>query len=175
MKGLMIAVFVILAAGILIAGTSPKQATPPPQTEKPWFDMQNCAFCKSLMAEPGLMQHMLKWEHFKTADGLINITVVDKDYTDAYKKAQANMDAVTARLEKGENLPLCGSCTMFGEILKEGAKYEKFQSDNIFVSSLTCDKPEVIAKIHTWVDSTQAEMAKMQKQEKPKEAEPKTE
>lgn len=170
MKNLVTATFVVLVAFILIAGT------PPP--EKPWFDMQNCAVCKNLTAEPGLMQHFTKWEHFKTADGMMNLSVVDKEYVDAYKRAQANMDAVIEKMKTTGEMPyLCGSCMAYGEILQAGAKEEKFESDNIFMSSLTCDKPEVVAKIHAWVDRTQAELAKMQ-QEKSKEetpqAEPKT-
>ena len=161
MKKLEMVALVVFAAFMLIAGT-------PPQ-EKPWFDMQNCAVCKNLTAEPGLMQHFTKWEHFKTADGLMNLSVVDKEYVDAYKRAQANMDAVIEKMKQGEMPYICASCMAYGEIMQAGARYEQFESDNIFMSSLTCDKPEIVAKIHAWVDRTQAEMAKMQQMQKPKE------
>ena len=167
MRNLVTVAFVVVVAFILIAGTPPE--------EKPWFDMQNCAICKNLTAEPGLMQHFTKWEHFKTADGLMNLSVVDKEYVPAYKKAQANMDAVIEKMKQGGEMPyLCNACMAYGEIMQEGAKYEQFQSDNIFMSSLTCDKPEVVAKIHAWVDRTQAEMAKMQEMQKPQQEEKKT-
>ena len=165
MKKLVLIIVLAIAASILVAQT-------PPPAEKPWFDMQKCAVCKNLMTDPALMQHFTKWEHFKTADGLINLSVVDKDYIDAYKKAQANMDAVIEKMKTTGEVPyLCGSCMAYGEIMQEGAKYEQFQSDNIFMSSLTCDKPEVVAKIHAWVDRTQVEMAKMMMQDKPKQEE----
>lgn len=129
--------------------------------ENPWFDMEKCAICKNLTAEPGLMQHFQKWEHFNTTNGLVSLSVVDKEYVSALKKAAANMDAAAANLGKGPMPYLCGSCLAYGEIMQAGAKYEEFESDNIFVSTLTSDKPEVIAKIHAWTDRTNAEMAKM--------------
>lgn len=129
--------------------------------ETPWFDMEKCAMCRNLMAEPGLMQHFTKWEHYKTANGLVSLSVVDKEYVPAFKKAAANMDAVSAGFSSGKLPYLCGSCMAFGDIMMAGAKYEEFESDNIFISSLSSDKPEVIAKIHSWTDRTIAEMAKM--------------
>lgn len=152
--------FVVVCVLFLLAGAMAQ--------EPPWFDMHNCAICKNLMAEPGLMDHFTKWEHYKTANGMLNLSVVDKEYVPAYKKACANIDATIAKFGEGEMPYLCGSCIAFGEIMEAGAKYEEFESDNIFMSTLTSEKPEVIQQIHAWVDRTHEEMAKMEQMEKQK-------
>ena len=102
--------------------------------EKPWFDMQNCAFCKNLTAEEGLMDHITKWDHHNVDNGSVCITVVDKEYLEAYKRAMHNMEEVGKKLEQGEMLPMCGLCKAYGELLKMGAKRDMVESDNVFVS-----------------------------------------
>lgn len=138
--------------------------------EKPWFDMENCAFCKNLAAEEGLMDHITKWEHHNVQNGSVSISVVDQECVEAYKRAMHNMEEVSKKLQQGEMLPMCGMCEAYGELLQMGAKWDEVESDNIFVSLMYSDKPDVVARIHAMTSRTNDEMKKM---EQPKQAEPK--
>lgn len=138
--------------------------------EKPWFDMENCAFCKNLAAEEGLMDHITKWDHHNVSNGSVCISVVDKECVEAYKRAMHNMEEVGKKLEQGEMLPMCGMCKAYGELMKMGAKWDEVESDNIFVSIMYSDNPDVVAAIHAVTNRTNDEIKKM---EQMKEAEPK--
>ena len=138
--------------------------------DRPWFDMENCAFCKNLLAEEGLLDHITKWEHHNVDNGSVSITVVDKDYLEAYLRAMHNMDEVAKRVQQGEKLPMCSMCQAYTQVMEMGAKWDEVQSDNMFVSIWYSDDPEVVARIHAVTNTTNDEMKKMQEK---MEAEPK--
>jgi hypothetical protein len=135
--------------------------------EKPWFDMENCAFCKTLTAEEGLMDHFKKWEHHNVDNGSVSISVVDKEYVPAFKRAMHNMEEVSKKLQQGEMLPMCGMCEAYGELMQMGAKWDEVESDDIFVSLIYSDKADVVAAIHAMTDRTNAEMKKMEQEKAP--------
>jgi hypothetical protein len=134
--------------------------------EKPWFDMDNCAFCKNLKTDPALLDHMPIWEHHNIHNGALTITQVDEAYLPSYEKAMAAMEEVGKRMEKGEQLPMCGMCTAYGEVMMQGAKSEEIKSGNLYVSIMYSDNPEVVKKIHAMTDRTNEEMKKMEEMEK---------
>ena len=134
--------------------------------EKPWFDMENCAFCKNLLAEEGLMDHITMWEHHKTNNGSVTITVVDEKYVEAYKHAMAMMDEVGKEMEQGKQVYMCGMCEAYGALMMKGAQWEVVESGNVFVTMNYSDDPEVVKEIHAMTDRTKAEMAKLEKMEK---------
>lgn len=138
--------------------------------DRPWFDMENCSFCKNLLAEEGLMDHFTKWEHHNVDNGSVSITVVDKEYLEPYLRAAHNMDEVAKRLQQGENLPMCGMCQAYTDVMKMGARWDDVQSDNMFVSLWYSDDPDVVARIHAVTNTTNDELKKMQEAMK---AEPK--
>ena len=134
--------------------------------DKPWFDMENCAFCKNLSAQPGLMDHLTKWEHHNVKNGSVSITEVDKEYIDAYKKAIMGMEATAKRMQAGEMLPMCGMCEAYGAVMMKGAQSEEVQSGNIFISLMYSDDPEVVNEIHALTDRTNDEIMKMEEMKK---------
>lgn len=130
---------------------------------KPWFDMENCDFCKNLTAEKGLMDHITKWEHHNVKNGAMTISVVDKGYIPAYKRAMAKMEEVGKRMEAGEKVTTCGMCDAYSAVFMQGAQWDVIETDNIFVTIMWSDKPEVVTDIHKMVDHTNKEMAMMEK------------
>jgi len=134
--------------------------------DKSWFDMENCAFCKNLTAEPGLMDHITKWDHHNVKNGSVSVTVVDEAYLPAYKKAMMGMEATAKKMQAGEKLPMCGMCEAYGAAMMKGAQSEEVQSGNIFVSLMYSNDPEVINEIHAMTDRTNDEMMKMEEMKK---------
>ena len=68
-------------------------------------DFHNCAICKPMASEPGLMQNM-KWETHPIATGMLAVTTVTADYDEAYGRAHEKMMANVEKLEAGEEMPL---------------------------------------------------------------------
>ncbi|UCC80885.1 MAG: hypothetical protein JSW64_05865 [Candidatus Zixiibacteriota bacterium] len=134
--------------------------------EKAWFDMENCAFCKNLAAQEGLMDNITKWEHHKVKNGAISITEVNKDYLPAYKTAMAGMEATSKKIQGGETLPMCGMCEAYGALTMKGVQWEEVGSDNVFVMLMHSDDPEVVKEIHAITDRTNDEIKKMEAVEK---------
>lgn len=155
-------VFKLMFAGVLaialVAGISIAS------DEAPWLDMENCAMCKNLMAEEGLLEHMTYTSH-KIATGMINIATVEPEWAAKYAKANEGMAAVQAKLVKGEKVDLCACCNDIGALMMAGAKMDNVQMANGDAMVVTATNPELIAKIHAHSQKTtdfMAEMAKME-------------
>ncbi|MCP4582757.1 MAG: hypothetical protein GY839_14195 [candidate division Zixibacteria bacterium] len=136
---------------------------------KAWFDMENCAFCKNLADQPGLMENFAKWEHHNVKNGSLSISEINKDYVDAYKKAMAGMEATAKKAQAGEQLQMCGYCEGFGGLMMKGVQFDEVQSGNTFVSISWSSDSEVVKAIHAHTDRTNDEMKKMEEIEKKKE------
>ena len=141
----------IVAAALVVAITVPALAGP--GQEAPWFDMEKCAMCKSLMAQPGLMDHMT-WDNRVINTGMLSVCTVEPAYLDAYKKVGEEMAKTIKELEAGKALNLCGMCTSYGALLQAGAKSEQFMAGNADVMTLTSTDPKVVAGIHTHAQRT---------------------
>jgi hypothetical protein len=129
------------------------------QAGKPWFDLDNCAICKNLKAEEGLLEHM-KWETHLISSGSLSVAVIPADYEPAFERAGKNMEAVVKRMEGGEQVNLCGFCTSYGQLMMAGAKSEEIHSIAGHISMTTSDKPEVVEKIHAHAKTTIDEFKK---------------
>ena len=150
----------VLAVALVCVVAAPVLAGSP-TGEKPWFDMQNCAICKAMTAEPGLMEHMTM-NTYATATGMVDVCTVDPAYKEAFDRAGAKMMATIKDLEAGKDVgPLCGYCTSYGMLMKAGAKSEMFDMPNGSVSVMSSTNPAVIAKIQAHAKRTTEEMAKM--------------
>lgn len=125
-----------------------------------WLDMKNCSMCKGLMEKPGLMESM-SGEQVNIPDGIVSLTTVAGGHLKDYRAAHAQMMDVAARLQKGEALPLCGSCTALGMILMKGVKQNYAETEQGDVWILTSDKPELVAELQGWSKHNHDEMAKM--------------
>lgn len=145
-RSLTLSLAAVLVAGVAVAGG------------EAWFD-SNCAMCKNMMQEEGLMKNM-KWEQHNISNGIVAVTTVKPEYLDAYRVAHENMNKTATRLMKGEQLDLCGSCTALGKCMMMGAKQEYVETSTGDVWIVTSDNPEVVADLHQWVERNQAEMKK---------------
>ena len=132
-----------------------------PTTEKPWFDMQNCAMCKAMTAEKGLLEHS-SMDSYAMATGMVNVCTVEPAYKEAFARAGAKMMVTMKDLEAGKDVgPLCGFCTSYGELMKAGAKSDMFTTATGDISTLTSTDPALIAKIQAHAKRSTEEMAKM--------------
>ncbi|NIM65397.1 MAG: hypothetical protein GTO51_05330 [Candidatus Latescibacteria bacterium] len=136
--------------------------------EPQWFDMEKCAMCKHLTTHEGLLENMT-WEHHNISNGIISVTTAKKEYIPALREAQAKMEAVGKKMEKGEQLPKCGMCMAIGELMMKGAKWECVKTLHGDVCLVTSDDPELVAKIQEWAKRTMAEMKKMEMKHEHKE------
>lgn len=128
------------------------------KADKAWFD-DNCAMCSNMMSDEALMKNM-KWEQYNITAGFVALTTVQKDYLDAYRTAHEGMEKTTMRLQKGEALELCGSCTHLGMCMMKGVSEEYVETSSGDVWIVTSDNPEVVADLHAWVERNKEEMAK---------------
>jgi hypothetical protein len=125
-----------------------------------WFDMHNCDMCKPIMEEPDLYDH-ITWEQHDISNGVVAVTTVDKEFLAAYRKAHGKMEGVIGRMQKGEKVALCGSCTYIGGLMMKGIKHEAVDTAFGDVMILTSDNPEVVSEIQKWAAKNKEEMKKM--------------
>lgn len=170
-------VVVLLALAALLVGAvavlyAQDEAVPiekTAMTEAPWFDMENCAFCKNLTAEEGLMQHMT-WENYVIPTGMMSVSTVAPGYEAKFQNAMKNMEEAGNRLMAGEKLPMCGMCQSFGMLFATGKMdYKMFDTKAGHIELATSTDPEVIAMIQKQAQRTIDEYAKMEQMEKPAE------
>lgn len=145
----------LVAAGVAFAG------------ELGWFDMQNCDMCKNLSKNPEVL-NAITWEQANISNGIVCVTTVPDKYIEAYRAAHESMGETSKRLQSGEQLHLCGSCTALGACLMKGPHQEYAETSTGDVWILTSDKPEVVQELQAWAQRNKDEMAKMMKMEKEK-------
>jgi hypothetical protein len=144
---IMLSLAILVVAGIAAAG------------DKPWFDM-DCSMCKNLYGVEGLMENM-SWEQLDISNGVLSVTLVEEDYLPAYRKAHMGMQETGMKLQKGEMLPVCGSCTAFGACMTKGVNQEYVETMHGDVWIVTSDNDEVVAELKAWAKRNREEMAKM--------------
>jgi hypothetical protein len=126
--------------------------------DKAWFG-GDCAMCANMMSDEALMKNM-KWEQYDITAGFVAITTVKGDYIDNYRTAHEGMNKTTMKLQAGEALELCGSCTHLGMCMMKGVSQEYVETSSGDVWIVTSDDPVVVAELHTWVKKNKEEMAK---------------
>jgi len=107
----------------------------------------DCAICKPLMAEPGLLEH-LRWQGHGIAMGMIAVTSVDPSHQQAYQRAHGKMLEAVKRLEAGDSMELCPFCQGMNALAQAGARIENVEAPGAHIMVITSDKPEVVARIH---------------------------
>jgi len=150
-KVVLTAIGLCIAFGVALADT-PGETT--------WFDLQNCAMCKNMTAQAGLMEHM-NWENHVIGAGMMMLTIVDPDYEAAYATAMKGMQATGQELMAGKEMPLCGSCVAMGKLIMAGAKMENLDTKGGHVMLLTSTDPELVKEIQAYGQRNIDEMAKM--------------
>ena len=136
----------------------------PMGTETGWFDMENCAMCKNLVVDPGLLPHTT-WENFSIENGMMNIMTVDPAYAESMATASAAMEALGTKMHSGEVNPMemqfCGRCMEFGQIMMAGVHMENVKGEAAEVTLVTSDDPVLVKRLHAMVERDNKEMAMM--------------
>jgi hypothetical protein len=130
--------------------------------EKPWFDLETCAFCKNFKLADGnyVVDHM-KGHYHNTDNGFLAIMTIEEDFKDEFAKAHEGMAKVVEDMQKNGTAPqMCGHCTTYGELMMAGVKAQEFNSDVAIAYMMTSDNPEVVKKLHAFADRNNVEMAK---------------
>ena len=134
--------------------------------EGSWFDLENCGMCKHMVAEEGLMDNM-GWEHHLTKSGMMSVTTVTPEYTEAFGRCMIKMEEASAKLMGGEKMELCGFCeSSMGLMSGEKVAYENFETIGGYVCLMTSNDAEMVKKIHAHGQRTIDEYAKIMAAEK---------
>ncbi len=154
-----------LAALVVLVAASALAAEPDMyKSESGWFDMNHCAFCKNLTADPGLLPHST-WETHEIENGMVEIITVAPEYKESFAKAGRAMQELGMKIQKGEvnpmTLEMCGRCKEFGMLQMTGIKTEAVMGDAATVFIYTSDNPDVVKKMHDIVARDHKEMALM--------------
>jgi hypothetical protein len=132
--------------------------------DEKWFDMENCAFCQTLMDPPDMLQNITH-EHHNISNGIITVTTVDMKYLKPFRAAVAKMEALGKEMEEGKQVPMCNACMAMGKLMMMGAKWESVTTTHGTVDLMTSDDPKMIKEIQAWGKKSMDEMAKMEKME----------
>lgn len=128
--------------------------------EKPWFDMEKCAFCKTISAEKGLMDHMTT-EYHNISNGTVSVTYIDADFKEAFSRAQTNMGKVVEEMKTGTMPVMCQHCETMGTLFQAGCKQEGVQSRDCIIMVYTGTDSAMVAKIHDFGTKSADALAKM--------------
>jgi len=136
--------------------------------EKPWFDLKNCEFCKQLDAQPGLIKHM-STEYHNIDGGYLQITQIDKEYQDAFKKAQTAMEKVVADMQStGKIPPMCQHCSTYGAFLMTGVHNQYIHSAFGEIVMMTSPDTAMVTKLQAFAARTAQETEKLMAEMKAK-------
>ena len=134
------------------------------KSESGWFDYENCAFCKTLLEDPGLLEHST-WENHAIKNGSMSIVVVDPQYAEAMATAEKKMSDLGNKISKGEVNPMtmkmCGHCMSFGMIVMSGVNMERVNAEAAVITMMTSDDPAMVQRLHDQVKRDNEEMALM--------------
>ncbi len=128
--------------------------------EKPWFDMENCVFCKHIAEDMEIIEHMSTKYHI-IEEGALSVTVVDPEWKDKMLAMQKKMQETGEKMMTGTEMPpMCRHCATYGELLMAGAHMERVDSEAGQIVLWTSEDPELVAKIRAFAQRTNAEMEK---------------
>jgi len=129
--------------------------------DQAWFDLDNCAICKNLSAEKGLIDN-IQWESHLIASGMLSVAKVPAEYEEVYNRASKNMQASVMKMQQGEPAKLCGFCMSYGKLAMSGAKVEEVHSKVGHIGLVTSADENVVKMIHAHGQRTIDEYKKMQ-------------
>lgn len=158
--------FTLLSIAVLCAVpwlASVALAGAPLKSDSGWFDFENCAFCKNLAAEDGLLEHST-WENHPISNGMMNIITVEPEYAAAMQRAGEHMAALGQKIQAGEvnpmGLKMCQHCQTFGMMMMGGqVKMEEVRGDAAVVTLMTSDDPGVVKRLQEMAERDTKEMA----------------
>ena len=118
--------------------------------------------CKNISSHEGLLEN-ITWEQHPISNGIVSVTTVDPKYVDSYRSCHADMEKTGMKLQTGEAMELCGSCTTLGMCMMKGIGMEYVKTSTGDVWIMTSDKPELVEEIQAWAARNKEEKAKMMK------------
>jgi hypothetical protein len=131
--------------------------------EVAWFDMDNCSMCTNLSQNKDLVMN-ITWEQHPISDGIVSVTTVTAEHLADYRKAHEGMNLTAMKLQKGEEMELCGSCIALNACMMKGPKMEYVETSNGDVMILSSDNAELAAELWAWAKRNTEEKAKMKKE-----------
>ena len=159
-----IALKILVAVGAIVILASVAVAGHPMKSESGWFDFENCAFCKNLIEDPGLLAHAT-WESHPIKAGMMNIMTVDPAYAESLTKAEMKMSELGMKIQSGEVNPMgikmCKSCQTTGMLMMSGVDMERVEGDAAIVTMMTSTDADVAAKLQGIAKRNTKEMASM--------------
>ena len=132
--------------------------------EKPWYDMKNCEFCKP-WSTPVMMKNCT-WDQREISNGVMTVGLFPESFRDTYKKASAQMEALSEKAVFGEKIQMCGSCETMGSFFMRGAKMEEVPTKSGVVQLMTASDSTLVADMHKWAQRNAQEEKKMKAAEK---------
>ena len=124
--------------------------------EKPWFDMEKCAYCVHMNTEEGLMT-----EYYDLKNGVLGVTTVEEEYMPAMMRVSEKMEKTSQSLmESGETPYMCGHCEAYGGFMMAGVMPEEVMASAGLITVWTAEDPEMVAKLQAFAKKTNDEMAK---------------
>lgn len=164
MVALMLCAFVLLvAASALMAGDEPMDKPMEKKMgEAKWLDPEHCYYCQPLVEDPTLLQHV-HWESYPIENGVLDVTTVDPGFEEMYEKAHKGISERWEKFNPADNHPMCGACKASVEAWDPSIKMQDIKTQHGHVMLTTCDKPEVVAKLHAISERTSKEMAALMK------------
>ena len=135
-----------------------------------WFDMENCSFCKPMMAKPGLIEN-IKWETVKLCNGIATLETVAAEKLADYRVVVKEIDEMTKRLQKGEKMELCGFCLAMGALIEKGVHYEYVPTSSGGLTLLTSSDSTMQKEISAFHEKTEEMMKKMEAEQEKEQGE----
>ncbi len=139
----------------------------PMGTASGWFDFENCAFCRNLMKDPGLLPHTT-WEVLPIAKGVAQVITVEPEYSAAMAEAGAAMEKLGQDIQTGKVNPMatemCGHCQEFGMILMAGVHTETIKAQAAEVTLFTSEDPALVERMHAMAKRDAEELKEMMAQ-----------
>ena len=149
-KMILLTVAAVLVAGVATAG------------ETAWFDMDNCSMCTNISNRHELMGN-ITWEQHNIEGGIVSVTTVEMKYIEDYRTAHASMVETSMKLQSGEKMEFCGSCSALGMCLMKGVDQQYVETLHGDVWIITSENAEVAAELQAWAKRNKDEMAKAKK------------
>lgn len=146
----------LLVFAVIFSSLGISRANAQSSPETPWFDIDHCSFCQNMSSQPGLLENM-QCDTIKLDNGIVMVAMVPKEFMNAMERANEGMQATVKQLQMGKQLPLCGFCECFGNLIMRGAKLEKRKGQHSEVTMLTSNDPQLVKDIHAMADRSEKE------------------
>lgn len=134
---------------------------------EPWFDLQNCAFCKEIAAQPGLAEQF-NHEYHMLHNGMMSITHVGNDFKDAFAKAQQGMQGVIKDMQAGKEVKMCRHCSTLGSLYQMGVMPDQITRGEDIIVVYTSSDTATVRKIQEFGKNSADAMTAMMKEKNAK-------